>query len=195
MLLQITIGKILKIILVILLSSVKFIAGPPFAYAFNKQYDFTFAGSVLYSILGGMLGVVMFTYFSEQARKVWHWMKFKLKKIFKKPETFSEPTIDIDKPLKIHYAYVEKNNTAYSKKVSSKRMRRMIKIWNRYGLVGVAFLTPVLISIPIGTIILNNMIHDRKKIFLYMFVSILFWSLLLNLLFEVYHIRREGWLE
>ena len=113
----------------------------------------------------------------------------------KKSEAFSEPTIDIEEPMEIHYSYVEQHLGTTAKKVYSKRTQRVMKFWKRYGLAGIAFLTPVLISIPIGTIILNNMIHDRKKIFLYMFVSILFWSLLLNLFFEIYHIRREGWLQ
>lgn len=192
MLLYLTPGKFLKIILVILLSSVKFIAGPPFAFAFNKQYDFTFVGSVSYSILGGMLGVVVFTFFSEQVIRLWHWLKEKAKKVFKKKAVFSEPTVDIDKPVEVHYLYTEKN--AATKKVFSKRNRRAIKIWNSYGLMGIAFLTPVILSIPIGTIIANNMVHNKKKIFLYMFVSIVFWSLMLNLIFEIYHIKRNGWL-
>lgn len=181
-------GEFIKIALVILLSSVKFIAGPPFAYSFNKQYDFGFFESVIYSIAGGMLGVFVFTYFSEQVGKFWHWLKEKLKKIFKKKEMFSEPTVDIEEHVEVHYTYIEKNTSANPKKVFTPRNRRLVKIWRKYGLVGIAFLTPVLISIPIGTIIANNMIHNKKKIFLYMFISIVFWSIFLNAVVEIFHL-------
>ena len=49
--------EIIKIIQVILLSSVKFLTGPTFAY-YNKSYEFSFFEVILYSVLGGMLGVV-----------------------------------------------------------------------------------------------------------------------------------------
>ncbi|HKR07062.1 MAG TPA: hypothetical protein VJY62_20660 [Bacteroidia bacterium] len=179
-------GEVGKIILVILLSSVKFIAGPPFAY-YNKQYDFTFFETVIYSVAGGMLGVFVFTFFSEQAIKLWHWIKERLKKIIKKKEFFSEPTVDVEEQVKVHYLYVEKNAQP-AKKIFTSRNRRVVKVWKKYGLMGIAFITPVLISIPVGTIIANNMVQNRKKIFLYMFISVLFWSLLMTSLFELYHV-------
>jgi len=183
------IGEYIKILLVILLSSVKFIAGPPFAYGYNQKYDFTLVESMIYSVIGGMLGVVVFTYFSDQVFKFWHWMMEKFRKVIKKRNIFSEPTVDIEQPVHVHYTYVEKTAR---KKVFTRRNRRFVKIWNRYGLMGVAFLTPVIFSIPIGTIIANSLVHNKKKIFLFMFVSILFWSVLINLGFEFYQLRREG---
>ncbi|MBL0097380.1 MAG: hypothetical protein IPP46_13540 [Bacteroidetes bacterium] len=57
-------GEFWKIIQVILLSSVKFVAGPPFAY-YDKRYDFSNLETVLYSVIGGMLGVIIFTYLSQ----------------------------------------------------------------------------------------------------------------------------------
>ena len=169
----------------ILLSSVKFIAGPPFAY-YNKQYDFSFFETVLYSVLGGMLGVFVFTFFTEQLTKLWHWIKHQIKIIFKKKEVFSEPVVDFEKQVEVHYLYVEKS--AQSNKVFTSRNRRIVKIWKTYGLMGIAFLTPVLISIPLGTIIANNMVENKKKIFLFMFISICFWSVFMTSLFELYHV-------
>lgn len=182
-------GETGKIILVILLSSVKFIAGPPFAY-YNKQYDFTFFETVFYSVLGGMLGVFVFTYFSTQMTRLWHWIREKFKRVFNKQEVFSPPTVDVDEQVEVHYTYVEKNHAPQTlqKKVFTPRNRKIVKIWRDYGLVGIAFLTPVLISIPIGTIVANNMVHNRKKIFLYMFCSIVFWSVLMTSMFELYHV-------
>jgi hypothetical protein len=55
-------------------------------------------------------------------------------------------------------------------------------------MVGVSFLTPVVFSIPVGTVVLNLFEDNKGKIFLYMFFSVLFWSLLLNGIFELLHV-------
>jgi hypothetical protein len=181
-----TLGEVWKIILIILVSSVKFLAGPPFAY-YNKQYDFGFFETVLFSVIGGMLGVVMFTYFSEQITVLWHWIKEKIKKVIRKNEMFSEPMVDVAAHVEVHYQYIE-NKKAPAKRLFTKHNRRIVKVWRNFGLMGIAFLTPVLISIPIGTIVANSMVHNKKKIFLYMFISILFWSVFITSLFELYHV-------
>jgi hypothetical protein len=177
-------SEFLKIILIILLSSVKFVAGPPFAY-FDERYDFTFFETVLYCVIGGMLGVLVFTFFSIEIKLILSWLKKQFKKAFRKPELYSPPeTTEGD--LEITYSIVDESQS--NKKVFTRRSRRYVKIWKKYGLIGVAFLTPVIISIPIGTLIANNFEVNKKKIFLYMFFSIVFWSVLLTSIFEFFHV-------
>jgi hypothetical protein len=173
-------GELLKIVLLILLSSVKFIAGPPFAYAYNQKYEFGFAESVIYSIIGGMLGVFVFTFFSEQVMRLIRYLKHHGKKIISRKEFYSKPEADVEVPVNIHYTYVEKDKP---KRIFTKRSRRLIKIWKTYGLAGIAFITPCIISIPVGTVIANALESNRKKIFLYMFISVVFWSLTIHSLF------------
>ena len=172
-----------KILLIILLSSVKFVAGPPFAY-YDNRYNFSFIETVSYCVIGGMLGVFIFTFFSRQLLKFWHFMKLKIRSVFKKKEIFSEPVADVEANLEIHYEYVA---SSAPKKVFTKRNRKLVRIWRKYGLFGIALLTPVFLSIPIGTIIANALVDNRKKIIIYMFFSVLFWSLAMTTLFEVFH--------
>lgn len=176
-------SEFIKILLVILLSSVKFVAGPFFAYS-DKRYDFSFFETVLYCVIGGMLGVFLFTYFSKQLFRLWDYIKLRFKKTFKKKEIFSEPVADVNGNLEIHYEYVEANP---SKKIFTPRNRKLVKVWRKYGLIGIAFLTPVILSIPIGTIVANSLVSNRKKIIIYMFFSVLFWSLTMTTLFELFH--------
>ncbi len=176
-------SEVWKIILIILLSSVKFVAGPPFAY-FDKRHDFTFFETVLYTVVGGLLGVIVFTFFSKPLFNAWHWIVEKVKKIFSKKQIFDDPVADAEN-IHVNYVYVDKHYR--KKKIFSKRNRRFITIWRKYGLYGIAFLTPVIISIPIGTLIANSLVNNRKKIILYMFVSLVFWSVLMTSLFEVFH--------
>ncbi len=174
-------GELLKIILLILLSSVKFIAGPPFAYAYNQKYEFSFAEAVIYSIIGGMLGVFVFTFFSEQLIRLIRYLKHHGKKVISRKDIFSKPEADVDVPVNIQYTYVEKKEQP--KIVFTRRNRRLVKIWKKYGLAGIAFITPCIVSIPIGTVIANALESNRKKIFLYMFISVVFWSITIHSLF------------
>lgn len=175
-----------KIVMVILLSSVKFVAGPAFAY-YDQKFDFTFLEAVVYPVMGGMLGVFVFSYFTDQIVLAIHWLKNKLKAaVTGKKDVFSEPTVDVQGNVKVNYSYIEKNAPP-KPKVFTKRNRRLVTIWRKYGLMGIAFITPVIISIPVGTIVACRLVHDKKKIFLYMFVSIMFWSVAMVSAFELYH--------
>jgi len=173
-------GELLKIVLLILLSSVKFIAGPPFAFAYNQKYEFGFVESVIYSIIGGMRGVFVFTFFSNQVMRLLRYLKHHGKKMIGRKEIYSKPEADVYGRLDIQYTYIEKEKP---KKIFSKRNRRLVKIWKQYGLAGIAFITPCIISIPVGTVIANALESNRKKIFLYMFISVVFWSITIHSLF------------
>lgn len=179
-------GEFWKIIQVILLSSVKFVAGPPFAY-YNTRYEFGFAETVIYSVIGGMLGVVIFSYLSKPIFRIEHWIVMKFRQLFHKPEAFSTPKVDIEGEFEVHYEYVDKYSR--KRKIFTKRNRRIVKIWKKYGLTGIAIVTPVIISIPIGTVIANSLENNKKKILFYMFLSILFWSLTMTTIFEILHVN------
>ncbi len=178
-------SEFVKILLIILLSSVKFVAGPPFAY-FDERYDFSFFETVLYCVIGGMLGVWVFTFFSLEIQLTWDWIKHRFKKMVNYRPVFSKPKAT-ESGISINYTYVE-NPKAIVKKVFSPRSRKIVKLWKKYGLIGIAFLTPVLISIPIGTIIANTFESNKARIFLYMFISIVFWSITFTSVFEILHV-------
>lgn len=177
--------EIIKIIQVILLSSVKFLTGPTFAY-YNKSYDFSFFEVILYSVTGGMLGVFVFTFFSDKIHQIWLVIKSKFKKSFN-TSNYSEPVADVNGPVKIKYTYLD--NKQDERKIFTKRNRRLVTIFRKYGLFGIAFLTPILLSIPIGTIVANSFETKKRKIFIFMFISILFWSTLMVSMFEIFHAK------
>lgn len=175
-------SEFVKILLIILLSSVKFVAGPPFAY-FDERYDFSFFETVLYCVIGGMLGVWVFTFFSLEIQIMWDWIKHRFYRIVTPKPIFSKPE-PTDETIEVSYTYVA-GNAVPKRKIFSPRTRKFVRMWKKYGLIGVAFLTPVLISIPIGTIIANSFENNKAKIFLYMFFSIVFWSLAFTSIFEL----------
>lgn len=68
------------------------------------------------------------------------------------------------------------------RKVFTPKRRRFVKIWRRYGVPGVAFFTPILLSPPGGAILANAFGGKRHEIIKWMWISGAFWSLILTLL-------------
>ena len=62
------------------------------------------------------------------------------------------------------------------RKVNLKRAERLEKIWKRYGLIGVAVLTPVILTPIGGTLLAVSSGSPREKIIFYMFLSASFWA-------------------
>ncbi len=62
------------------------------------------------------------------------------------------------------------------KTLFTKKNRRFVKIWKKYGVFGIALLTPIILT-PIGGTILVNAVGAKKEdIFKYMWISCLLWS-------------------
>ena len=66
------------------------------------------------------------------------------------------------------------------RKVNLKRAERFQMIWKRYGLVGVAVLTPIILTPIGGTLLAVSSGSPREKIIFYMFVSATFWSIVIS---------------
>ena len=71
------------------------------------------------------------------------------------------------------------------KQTISARKRRMVRMWNRYGIAGVAFLTPLLLSPPGGAIVAVSFGEKKHKIILYMLLSAIFWGLFLSIVISL----------
>ena len=163
---------LIKIIFIILISSVKFVVAPPFAAFYNPDVNLTYLQAVVICITGGMLGVYVFAYFSPLVFKIIHVIHNGIKSLFKKRNadgTFNKHAIA-------------------ERKIFTPHNRRIVHIWKKYGLIGIAFLSPLIISIPVGAIVAAKLVNNKKKIFLYMFIAISFWSMVMN---SFYYLNRE----
>ncbi len=70
------------------------------------------------------------------------------------------------------------------KPLNYRKARKWKRMWLRFGLPGVAILTPPLISPPVGALIAVIFERRRGRILAYMGVSILIWSALFALVGE-----------
>jgi hypothetical protein len=138
-----------QILLTILSSAVKFAMTFPLAV---MQFKFSFLETLLWTNVGGILGIYFFAFLSEQVMAWW-------KRLFRKQRA------------RVRAAVREK-------KVFTKRNRRIIRIKQQYGLVGIAFTTPLLLSIPVGTFLVVRYYRTSKTKFSYLIASNLFWSVI-----------------
>jgi len=63
-------------------------------------------------------------------------------------------------------------------KIFTPRKRRFVRIWRSYGMKGLAFATPIILSPVIGVIVSNLLERNRSKIIKWMWLSALFWAFL-----------------
>jgi membrane protein DedA with SNARE-associated domain len=69
------------------------------------------------------------------------------------------------------------------RKINLKRAARLEKLWKRYGLIGVALLTPIILTPIGGTLLAVSSGSPKDKIIFYMFVSASFWSVVFSMIF------------
>jgi hypothetical protein len=62
----------------------------------------------------------------------------------------------------------------------SPQSRKFVSIWKRYGLIGVAALTPVLLTPIGGTVLAVSSGSPKEKIIFYMLISASFWAIVLT---------------
>lgn len=116
---------------------------------FILENKLSFWEGFLFGISSGMFGIFTFMFLSSLILQFWKWFKEKL-------------GIKRTKP----------------KKVFSKRARMLVRIKSKYGLVGIALISPIIISIPVGVFLAMRYFKNRKKVFIYMMGGVIIWSLI-----------------
>lgn len=117
------------------------------AYALAKGgYDMSIFETFLSVSLGGVFGISVYTYFGGQIRAYFEARRRKKNK---------DKTLD---------------------KKQIKKLRRLIKIWRRFGIWGIAFLTPPILSPPIGTAISLAFGEKTHRIIIFLGISTLIWA-------------------
>lgn len=68
------------------------------------------------------------------------------------------------------------------RRVFTRKNRQFVKIWRKYGVPGIAFFTPLLLSPPGGAILANALGGKRSEIIKWMWIFGGFWSVVLTLI-------------
>ena len=141
----------MKGLTIIFFSTWKFAATFPIAiYAMRM----TFTQTLIYTNIGGIIGTIVFVYFSDFLIKIWthYW-----------PEK-----------LKLHRK---------TKKIFTGRNRRYVKIKRKYGFYGIAILSPVILSIPLGSFLAVKYYGIKLKNILILITGQVIWSFIYTIFY------------
>jgi hypothetical protein len=141
----------MKELIIIISCTWKFAATFPVAiYVFKMS----FAETILYTNIGGIIGIAAFTFFSKGLLRMGN-------VIFPKRDPSKRRTI----------------------KIFTRRNRRIIFLKNKFGLHGIVVLTPALLSIPIGVFLITRYFGRKKIIYLYLFAVQVIWSFVYTIVY------------
>lgn len=85
------------------------------------------------------------------------------------------------------FAYLSDWITHKLKDKGTKKNKKKFTLTNKiivyakkyFGLIGIAIITPLILSIPLGVFIAVRFYHDKNKVIRYMFVSITLWAIVI----------------
>lgn len=165
-------GSLFRFIEVLVLSGIKFLLGPPLSF----KLGFSFFQTVIVTTIGGLIGVIFFFYLSEI-----------LLRFFKKSWPYIKAFFGISE-LKPQPARVKKIN-GKQKKNFSRKNKFIVNTRRKYGLWGIAILTPVLLSIPLGTFLANKYYRNKKSVLFSLGVSVICWSLVMSTIYAIFKVK------
>jgi hypothetical protein len=111
-------------------------------------FGYSYPLVVLSTFIGGAIGVLVFHYVAHVTRQTWH-----------------------------KYRVQHRQAHPRRRKIFTKRNRLIVHVKQRFGLPGIAFLTPFFLSIPVGVSVATALYHGHKRILTAMCLSVAFWSL------------------
>jgi len=86
-----------------------------------------------------------------------------------------------------------KRNLIHRKRIFTRFNRTVIYVKQRFGLAGIAFITPVFLSTPIGAFLAERFFKKKRKIIIYFSISTIFWACTMYLILLFFHDSLKGW--
>ncbi len=122
-------------------------------------FKMTFIETLFYTNIGGLIGIIASLFLSKGI--IYFWNKLNLRKRGKRKK---------------------------NRKTFSKRNRRLVRLKAKYGMPGIAILTPVILSIPIGTFLTAKYFGHKKTSYLYLFLGQVAWSFVYTIMLTQFHL-------
>lgn len=163
-------GILLKQLGILLISAVKFLVAAPASYLFGFSYLHT----LINTTSGGLLGVLFFFFLSRTIFRLYLRYAAVLSNNYRR--LVGLPVAGIDKV----------NQMRSRKRIFTRRNRVIVKIRKTYGLPGIIILTPVLLSIPLGTFLALKYYPSRKNLLAWLSLSVIVWAVVLTTFVELF---------
>jgi len=119
-----------------------------FAFPLAINFELDIFHIFCITVSGGLFGIVIFSFLSDFIIKIWT-------KVFIQ-------------------SLINKNLTTTGKQ--QKRIRKYINIKNKYGLIGISLLSPILLSIPLGTFLAVKFFGRKLSTILYLSFFVIVWG-------------------
>lgn len=119
----------------------------------SLNIGFGYLETLLITTIGGVIGVIFFFYLSSILMIGISKLTGKFKRSTSKPK---------------------------KKRVFTWKNKLIVKVKREYGLIGLAALTPTILSIPVGTFLAARYFADQKKVITYLSASVIVWSVIVS---------------
>ncbi|MBE9467202.1 MAG: hypothetical protein IMY72_02635 [Bacteroidetes bacterium] len=149
-----------KITYIIFLGSIKFAISPFFSVL---QCKHSIAKTITLTSVGGTIGILAFALLTKPISIAFD---FLIKKIREK--LFCKKVIPHSK------------RKLKQKNIFSKKNRRVIRVKQKYGLLGLSIITPIILSIPVGTFIAVKYYTLCSKTLFFLISAVVLWSVVLT---------------
>lgn len=145
-----------------LISGIKFL----FAPFVSIGYGFNYFQTVAFTTFGGIAGVIFFYFFSKWLIRLYY--------------RFCPIVVTYFGGEKARKVYMDGQCKKVGKKKFTRKNKTIVSIRNRYGLIGIILLTPVLLSIPIGAFLAQKYYSKKNHILIYLSLSVIMWSFFIS---------------
>src|ERR1700756_4039647 len=126
-------------------------------------FKFSFLKTLLVCGSGGICGSFVFCYLSEEVLVFWNWLMNKFYPNRKKKKRFTRTN------------------------------RILVRIKKYFGIIGIAFISPAFLSIPLGSFVAIEFFRERHKTVLYMSISAVLWTVILYFFYNGAFDTRKNW--
>lgn len=164
-------GSFYKLIEIGVVSAVKFFIAPFLSF----QLGYNYLQTIIITTIGGIAGVFFFYYLSAILLKIFRRNWPEIKNFFSKSH-LQPKTIDAGKAKK----------PVKSRKHFSRKNKFIVMTRRKYGLWGIAALTPTLLSIPLGTFLANKYYRNKKSVLFSLTISVICWSIIMSSFYFVF---------
>ena len=159
---QIAGSTLFKYLLIMAISSIKFLIAPPISF----EIGLSFLQTWITTTLGGLAGVLFFFFLSKGIIVMYRrFLAAIVKQYLTYICTYVRQHDLLPKPKKRIFTY---------------RNKAIVRMRRRYGLLGIIILTPILLSIPLGTFLAIKYYPRQKNLLAYLSLSVMVWSLLMS---------------
>lgn len=158
-------GSFYKLIEIGIISAVKFLVAPLVSFGFGYNYLQT----IIITTIGGIAGVFFFYYISSFLLKIFRRNWPNIKNFFSKSKLQPEAI-----------AMEKTRRKIKTRKYFSRKNKFIVMTKRKYGLWGIAALTPILLSIPLGTFLANKYYRNKKSVLISLTISVACWSVIIS---------------